>query len=69
MRRLWLCSDRFPSMAWIEASIPKGWQVSKTKSTMARSTLKAAKAFLREGVDMGMFPKEAAGYVDALFAP
>jgi len=33
------------------------------------STLKAGKALLQEGVAMGMFPKEAAGHIDALFTP
>ncbi len=32
-------------------------------------TLKAQKSFLREGVDLGMFPKEAAGVIDAMYAP
>ena len=32
-------------------------------------TLKAQKSFLREGVELGMFPKEAAGVIDAMYAP
>lgn len=33
------------------------------------ATLKAMKGFLQEGVEMGMFAKEASGFIDALFAP
>ncbi len=32
-------------------------------------TLKGQKAWLREGVDLGMFPKEAAGLIDAMYVP
>lgn len=33
------------------------------------ASLKALKSFLREGVEMGMFPKEASAAIDPLFAP
>jgi ABC-type nitrate/sulfonate/bicarbonate transport system substrate-binding protein len=33
------------------------------------TTLKAQKSWLREGVEMGMFPKEAAGLIDGMYAP
>jgi ABC-type nitrate/sulfonate/bicarbonate transport system substrate-binding protein len=33
------------------------------------ASLKALKSFLREGVEMGMFPKEAAGLIDGMFVP
>ena len=33
------------------------------------TTLKAGKLFLQEGVEMGMFPKEAAGFIDSMFTP
>ena len=33
------------------------------------ATLKAQKSFLREGVEMGMFEKEAAGLIDGMYAP
>ncbi len=33
------------------------------------STLKAAKSFLQQGVELGMFPKEAAAHIDAMFTP
>jgi ABC-type nitrate/sulfonate/bicarbonate transport system substrate-binding protein len=32
-------------------------------------TMKAGKSFLQQGVDMGMFAKEAASYIDPLFTP
>jgi len=32
-------------------------------------TLKAQKSWLREGVEMGMFPKEAAPLIDGMYAP
>jgi len=32
-------------------------------------TLKGQKAWLREGVELGMFPKEAAGLIDAMYVP
>jgi ABC-type nitrate/sulfonate/bicarbonate transport system substrate-binding protein len=33
------------------------------------STLKTAKSFLQQGVEMGMFPKEAAAHIDVMFTP
>ena len=33
------------------------------------STLKAQKGFLKEGVEMGMFPKEAGDLIDGMYAP
>jgi ABC-type nitrate/sulfonate/bicarbonate transport system substrate-binding protein len=33
------------------------------------ATLKAQKSWLREGVEMGMFPKEAAELIDGMYAP
>lgn len=33
------------------------------------ATLKAQKSWLREGVEMGMFPKEAADLIDGMYAP
>jgi ABC-type nitrate/sulfonate/bicarbonate transport system substrate-binding protein len=33
------------------------------------TTLKAMKSFLQQGIDLGMYPKEAAGYIDGLFTP
>ncbi len=33
------------------------------------ATLKGQKSWLREGVEMGMFAKEAAGLIDAMYAP
>jgi ABC-type nitrate/sulfonate/bicarbonate transport system substrate-binding protein len=33
------------------------------------TTLNAQKRWLREGVEMGMFPKEAAGLIDGMYAP
>jgi ABC-type nitrate/sulfonate/bicarbonate transport system substrate-binding protein len=33
------------------------------------ATLKAQKGWLREGVEMGMFPKEAEGQIDGMYAP
>jgi hypothetical protein len=33
------------------------------------ATLKGQKTWLREGVEMGMFVKEAAGLIDAMYAP
>jgi ABC-type nitrate/sulfonate/bicarbonate transport system substrate-binding protein len=33
------------------------------------STLKSAKSFLRQGVEMGMFPKEAVAHIDIMFTP
>jgi ABC-type nitrate/sulfonate/bicarbonate transport system substrate-binding protein len=33
------------------------------------ATLKAQKSWLREGVEMGMFPKEAAELIDVMYAP
>ncbi len=32
-------------------------------------TLKAQKSFLREGVELGMFPKEATGLIDGMYTP
>ena len=32
-------------------------------------TLKAQKSFLREGVELGMFPKEADKFIDPMFVP
>jgi hypothetical protein len=31
--------------------------------------MKAGKTFLREGIEMGMFAKEAGAHVDLLFTP
>jgi ABC-type nitrate/sulfonate/bicarbonate transport system substrate-binding protein len=33
------------------------------------TTMKAGKTFLQQGVEMGMFAKEASGYIDAMFTP
>jgi len=33
------------------------------------ATLKAQKSWLKEGVEMGMFPKEAAALIDGMYAP
>ncbi len=33
------------------------------------ATLKGEKTWLREGVDLGMFPKEAAGLIDGMYVP
>ena len=33
------------------------------------STLKAGKGFLREGIELGMFPKEADKFIDPMFVP
>ncbi|HEY3166333.1 MAG TPA: hypothetical protein VGK57_03830, partial [Candidatus Binatia bacterium] len=52
-----------------------GWQRTKIFLLPANytwpdaSNLKAQKSFLREGVEMGMFPKEAAEQIDGMFVP
>lgn len=52
-----------------------GWQRTKVFLLPAdftwpdASSLKAGKSFLREGVEMGMFSKEAVGFIDAMFVP
>jgi ABC-type nitrate/sulfonate/bicarbonate transport system substrate-binding protein len=33
------------------------------------ATMKACKTYLQQGVEMGMFPKEASGHIDAMFTP
>jgi hypothetical protein len=33
------------------------------------ATLKAQKTWLREGVEMGMFEKQASGLIDAMYVP
>jgi ABC-type nitrate/sulfonate/bicarbonate transport system substrate-binding protein len=52
-----------------------GWQRTKGFLLPAdftwpeASSLRAGKGFLREGVEMGMFSKEAAGFIDGMFVP
>ncbi len=52
-----------------------GWQRAKIFLLPAdytwpdASSMKAQKSFLREGVEMGMFPKEAAELIDGMYAP
>ena len=52
-----------------------GWQRTRVFLLPAEftwpdaATLKAEKAFLREGVDMGMFAREAADLIDRMFVP
>jgi len=52
-----------------------GWQRTKGFLLPADFTwpdaasLKAGKGFLREGVEMGMFSKEAVGFIDGMFVP
>jgi ABC-type nitrate/sulfonate/bicarbonate transport system substrate-binding protein len=55
--------------------LPTAWQRTKVFLLPADfkwpepTTLKAGKTFLQEGVEMGMFAREAAGHIDALFTP
>ena len=52
-----------------------GWQRTKVFLLPAdltwpdASTLKAGKSFLSEGIEMGMFPKEAGKFIDPMFVP
>lgn len=55
--------------------LPQAWQRTKIFLLPAdftwpdAATLKAQKAFLREGVELGMFEKEAAGLIDGMYVP
>jgi ABC-type nitrate/sulfonate/bicarbonate transport system substrate-binding protein len=52
-----------------------GWQRTRTFLLPAdfkwpdKVTLKVVQRYLREGVELGMFPKKSAAYIDAMFAP
>ena len=57
------------------AEVATAWQRAKIFLLPAdytwpdASSMKAQKSFLREGVEMGMFPKEAADLIDGMYAP